>query len=230
MGTAGGLFSAKFEDMPTILPVFPLHEALLLPGGRLPLNIFEPRYLNMVLDALGAGRMIGMTRPLNKVEAGPEKVNSSRPQLYPLGCVGRITSFSETDDGRLLITLTGVSRFRIVKELDFIRNYRRVEVDFSPFRDDFLPVRDALVDRQRLLETLRPYFQHHGVNVNWRSLEGLSDAAIVTSVAMLCPFDSREKQALLEVATVTERAKLLIALIEMGVLEVGGGGGKKVHQ
>ncbi|MBF0095558.1 MAG: LON peptidase substrate-binding domain-containing protein [Alphaproteobacteria bacterium] len=228
MGARGDPFTPKHEDLPEIVPVFPLSEALLLPGGRLPLNIFEPRYLDMVLDALGTGRMIGMVRPLPRREH--EGGGNDPSALYATGCAGRISSFSETEDGRLLITLTGVSRFRIVGEADSARGYRKAIVDFSLFHADLTAEQRVDVDRPRLLAALRPYLSHHGINMNWRALEQLSDPALVTSISMLCPFDSREKQALLEISTITERANLLIALIEMGVLEAGGGRGRKIRQ
>lgn len=220
-------FDTRFEDLPAVVPVLPLSGVLLLPGGRLPLNIFEPRYLNMVLDCLSAGRLMGMVQPATPKYGGvtPTPSQELRPQLYDLGCVGRVSAFAETDDGRLQITLAGVCRFRIRNELDLHRGYRRVEADFSEFRDDFQPPTGPVIDRKRLFTALKPYFAHHGINMNWKAFETFSDTATITTVSMLCPFEPREKQALLEARTVEERGTLLIALIEMGILEAGGGTG-----
>lgn len=200
-----------FEDLPGEFAVFPLTGALLLPQGRLPLNIFEPRYLAMTLDALAEGRMFGMIQP-NPVEPpGP-----NGPGLYRVGCLGRLSSFSETEDGRLLITLTGLIRFRVAAEISMRRGYRRVRPDFTGFAEDLdLEARPAL-DRERLERTLRAYFRAKGIDANWQAVKETPDAALVTTLCMICPFDPREKQALLEAATLDERAEMLLALIEMG--------------
>ncbi|MEO5373621.1 MAG: LON peptidase substrate-binding domain-containing protein [Alphaproteobacteria bacterium] len=229
----GTPFDTRLDDLPAVVPVFPLSGVLLLPGGRLPLNVFESRYLTMVLDCLGAGRVIGMIQPLSVGGGGgggggaspSPAVGDLRSELYAFGCIGRVSSFSETDDGRLQITLAGVCRFRIARELDPHHGYRRVEADYADFRDDFESPAGPLVDRKRLLTALRPYFALHGITINWKAFDSFSDAAIVTTISMLCPFEPREKQALLESPTVEERGKLLIALIEMGILEAGGGAG-----
>lgn len=208
---AASAWHPAFEDLPGEFAVFPLTGALLLPQGRLPLNIFEPRYLAMTLDALAEGRMFGMIQP-NPVEpAGP-----NGPGLYRIGCLGRLSSFSETEDGRLLITLTGIIRFRIATELAMRRGYRRVRADFTAFAEDLdLEARPAL-DRDRLERTLRAYFRAKGIDANWQAVKETPDAALVTTLCMICPFDPREKQALLEAATLDERAGMLLALIEMG--------------
>lgn len=200
-----------FEDLPGEFAVFPLTGALLLPQGRLPLNIFEPRYLAMTLDALAEGRMFGMIQP-NPTEAP----TPHGPGLYRVGCLGRLSSFSETEDGRLLITLTGLIRFRVAAELPMRRGYRRVRADFTGFAEDLdLEARPAL-DRDRLDRTLRAYFRAKGIDANWQAVKDTPDAALVTTLSMICPFDPREKQALLEAATLDERAEMLLALIEMG--------------
>lgn len=214
-------FDPGFDDLPDSLPVFPLTGVLLLPNGRLPLNIFEPRYLAMVQDALGhAQRLIGMIQPTEpESHAGP----TGRPALYRTGCAGRITSFQETDDGRFLITLTGVCRFRVTTEVPERRGYRLVTPDWTPFRADLDAAGAAQLDRPRLLTSLKPYFRTRGIDANWELLETVDEETLVTSLAMICPFDAREKQALLEAATMAERARMLLTLVEMAALGASGG-------
>jgi len=193
---------------------------LLLPRGRLPLNIFEPRYLAMTQDALANGRMLAMIQP---DAALPETPNG--PSLYRVGCLGRVTSFSETDDGRLLITLTGLARFSIASEIDMRRGYRRVIGDFSRYRADMHEPEDAGLDRKELLEALRGYFAHRGVEPNWDAINRLADDALVVTLAMVCPFEPIEKQALLEAQGDAERAETLLALLRMGAAEPSGPSG-----
>lgn len=219
----GGHFDTRFEDLPVVLPIFPLAGALLLPHGRLPLNIFEPRYLNMTIDALAHGRMIGMVQPTN-----PDADASPHPEVYPTGCAGRISSFAETDDGRLLITLTGACRFRIASEIEGVRGYRRAVADYAPFRDDLVEDQpEDGIDRERMLAGLRPYLRLHSLNVNWEVIEGAPTLALVTSVAMLCPFAPTEKQALLEAPDLRRRAEVMCALMEMAVFDKGANGASK---
>ncbi len=201
------------DDLPERIPVFPLPGALLLPHGRLPLNIFEPRYLNLTADALGQGRMMGMVQP---VHAEPDPV-SDTAELYRTGCLGRITSFAETDNGRFLITLTGVGRFRIVDELESVRGYRRVAVRYGAFAHDLQEDTGATADRQRLLEAVRAYFKLQGIDTDWAAIKEAPDGALVTSLAMTCPFEPREKQALLECPGLIERGEFLTTLMEMAV-------------
>ncbi|MCZ6465754.1 MAG: LON peptidase substrate-binding domain-containing protein [Alphaproteobacteria bacterium] len=203
------------DDLPETIPVFPLPGALLLPHGHLPLNIFEPRYLNLTADALGQGRMMGMVQP---VHAEPDPV-SDTAELYRTGCLGRITSFAETDDGRFLITLTGVSRFRIAGELESVRGYRRVSARYDAFAHDLQEDADATADRQRLLDAVRAYFQLQGIDTDWAAIKEAPDGALVTSLAMTCPFEPREKQALLECPGLIERGEFLTTLMEMAVHE-----------
>ena len=205
-------FHPAFEDLPPEIAVFPLTGALLLPRARLPLNVFEPRYLAMTLDSLAAGRMFGMIQPQPGAPAG-----ETGPGLFRTGCLGRLSSFAETEDGRLLITLTGVCRFRVTEELPLRRGYRRVRADYAPFRGDLdLSERPSALDRAALLGALRPFFQTRGIEANWDAIEQTSDGLLVLTLAMVCPFDPREKQALLEAATPEERAALLVALLEIG--------------
>ena len=198
--------------LPSILPIFPLTGVLLLPRGRLPLNIFEPRYLAMTRDALAGARLIGMVQPSDPRVAG------DNPPVYSTGCAGRITSFSETDDGRFLITLTGISRFRIREELPLLEGYRRVVPEWREFARDLAGDDEPGFDRDRLLRGLRAYFQHHKIEADWDAITSVPGDRLVTSIAMICPFEPSEKQALLEAPDLDERARLLTAIVEMAAL------------
>ncbi len=196
-------------DLPAEFPVFPLSGALLLPHGRLPLNIFEPRYLAMTEDALAQGRMLAMIQPDRAHPAGP---NGST--TYRIGCLGRLTSFSETDDGRYLITLTGVIRFTVAEELEMRRGYRRVRGSFAGFEADLTPAEAvAGFDRELLLSALRAYFTRRAFDANWDAIRGMADATLVNTLAMVCPFDPVEKQALLESASLADRTATLLTLL-----------------
>ena len=197
--------------LPTILPVFPLSGAVLLPYARLPLNIFEPRYLAMIEDALGKGRMIGMIQPVIGDDA-------SAPPLFSVGCAGRITSFNETDDGRLLIVLTGICRFRVIKELPTTRLYRTVEPDWKPYLTDLSEGEPVEIDRGRLIELLKTYFQKNSISVDWNVVQSAPNDELVPTTIMICPLAPNEKQALLEAENFTARAKMLITLLEMAVM------------
>lgn len=210
-------FDLSTDDLPETIPVFPLTGVLLLPRGKLPLNIFEPRYLNMVQDALATNRLIGMIQPRDPAA-------TPNPPLFDIGCAGRITSFTETDDGRFLITLTGVSRFRIRSEMATTRGYRRIVADWSDFAHDLDSDPPCTLDRDRLDQALRAYFRQQGISANWDSIGQAPLDRLVTSLAMICPFDAPEKQALLESADLNARAALLLALVEMAVHQAGGEG------
>ena len=203
----------RSRPLPAEFPIFPLPGAVLLPGGRLPLNIFEPRYLAMIEDALGEGRVIGMIQPDELRPATP-----TGPALYKVGCLGRITSFSETDDGRFLITLSGLTRFAVSVELELRRGYRRVRADLARFARDLEPDEDG-VERDVLLKALRAYFAARGFGANWDAINEMPDGALVGTLAMVCPFEPPEKQALLEAPSTAERAQALLALLEMGAHE-----------
>jgi Lon protease-like protein len=202
-------------DLPSEFAVFPLPGALLLPRGKLPLNIFEPRYLAMVEDALAAGRMFGMIQP------DPNAPEDERgPGLYRIGCLGRLSSFSETDDGRFLITLTGLARFAVATELPTRRGYRRVRADFAAFLPDLEPeAAPAGFEREALLSALRRYFGRRNFEANWDAIRRMPDDALVVTLAMVCPFAPPEKQALLEAPTMADRAAALFALLQMGAAE-----------
>jgi uncharacterized protein len=201
------------DALPAVLPIFPLTGVLLLPRGRLPLNIFEPRYLAMTQDALKGERLIGMVQP-----SDPE-ARGSNPPVYPLGCAGRITAFSETEDGRYLITLTGVSRFRIRDELPLLSGYRRVVADWQPFAGDLDTGGEPAFDRGRLVRGLLGFFASRQISADWAAIEKAPGEHLVTSISMLCPFAPSEKQALLEAADLDARARLLTALIEMAAVK-----------
>src|SRR5580704_18927657 len=194
--------------LPEILPIFPLTGVLLLPRGQLPLNIFEPRYLAMTRDAMDGKRLIGMVQPSDP------PIRELNPAVYQTGCAGRITSFSETEDGRFLVTLTGVSRFRIKEELPLLSGYRRAVAEWGDFADDRNPD-EAGFDRARLTQGLRTFFTQRQVQADWNAIDQAPAEHLVTSIAMMCPFAPNEKQALLEARDLGERARLLTALIEM---------------
>jgi hypothetical protein len=196
------------------LPIFPLAGVLLLPRGRLPLNIFEPRYLAMTRDALAGDRLIGMVQPSN-----PQQPPSGNPPVYPTGCAGRVTSFSETDDGRYLITLTGLCRFRIREELPLVSGYRRVAPQWDEFANDLRTPRQPGFDRERLIRGLRAYFDRHQIKAEWEAMSSVPGDRLVTSIAMVCPFEPSEKQALLEAGDLDQRAELLTAIVEMALMD-----------
>jgi Lon protease-like protein len=203
--------------LPDILPIFPLTGVLLLPRGRLPLNIFEPRYLAMTRDALGGERLIGMVQPS---DPQPDNRGGGRtnPPVYPIGCAGRITAFAETDDGRYLLTLTGVSRFRIRQEVPLLSGYRRVRPDWQPFERDLDTPTGTEFDRDRFIRGLKSFFNHRQISADWEAIEKAAGEHLINSIAMLCPFAPSEKQALLEAPDLDERARRLIALVEMAAV------------
>ncbi|MGO4721836.1 MULTISPECIES: LON peptidase substrate-binding domain-containing protein [unclassified Inquilinus] len=209
----------SFEDLGTDLPVFPLPGVLLLPRGLLPLNIFEPRYLAMIEDALAADRLIGMIQPRTE--------SAAAPPLYTVGCAGRITSFDETDDGRYLITLTGLCRFRVAAELEERRGYRRVRPDWTGFAADMAAPAAAEINRAGLDQALTEYFRVAGLSADWEAIGQTPDERLVTSLAMICPFEPQEKQALLEAKDLCERTDLMLSIIRMAIH--GGDAGQVRH-
>ena len=215
----------RFEDLPAELPIFPLSGALLLPWGRLPLNIFEPRYLNMILDALGGGRIIGMVQPnYDKTHGADDEAaqQQAASPIYNIGCAGRIASFEETEDGRLHITLKGLIRFRVTEELEGLRGYRRIKPAYGDFKSDLDVPPKFNLDRDLLLDRLKRYIEAQAMPISLEVIKGLSDATLVMSLCMICPFDPREKQALLESATMQERTEALLMLLQMGIFDSGG--------
>lgn len=218
-------YDPAFEDLPASIPVFPLAGVLLLPRGMLPLNIFEPRYLNMIEDALKADRMIGMIQP----SATPAR-SDKEPPLYAMGCAGRIVAFEETDDGRFLVSLKGVARFTVAEELPTTRGYRRVRPEWGGFAADLDESPHGAVERKTLFKSLKRFFKAQEIEASWDALNETPDERLVNSLAMICPFEASEKQALLEAPSLKERAEVLTALVEMAVLDTGGGGGDNAKQ
>lgn len=199
-------------DLPAAIPVFPLPGALLLPRGQMPLNIFEPRYLEMIDDSLRSGhRLIGMIQP-DSAHPGPE----DKPNLYKIGCAGRITQFAETGDGRYLIQLTGVCRFRVDHELSVMTAYRQCRAAYEPFADDFIARKgEDDVDRKTLLVALKDFLQANNLKADWEGIEKAPNEALVNALAMMSPYGPAEKQALLEAPDLKTRAEILIAVTEI---------------
>ena len=204
-------FTLRFEELPRTLPVFPLAGAVVLPRQLLPLNIFEPRYLHMVLDALGAQRLIGMIQP--RADAAAVQM----PALYDIGCAGRISAFEETSDGRLLITLTGVCRFAVDAELEAVNGYRRVRPQWSAYRADLEEPVAPELDFARLEPTLRQYVEDKGLQASWEALRKLRAGALIDFLCTNLPLSSEEKQALVEAVDVDERARVLETAMQMAV-------------
>ena len=199
-------------DLPHTIPVFPLPGALLLPRGQMPLNIFEPRYLAMVDDALAdRHRLIGMIQP-DTAHPGPE----DWPNLYKIGCVGRITQLAESGDGRYLLELTGIARFNVVEELNVSTAYRQCRVTFAPFADDFVPRKgEEAVDRGALLAALSGFLEANNLKADWDGIEKAPNEALVNALSMMSPYGAPEKQALLEAPDLKTRAEILVAITEM---------------
>jgi Lon protease-like protein len=199
----------KPADLPQTVALFPLNGAILFPRGVLALNIFEPRYLNMIDDVLGAERMLGIIQPATGED------DESIPELSDVGTLGRITSFAETDDGRYLVTLTGVCRFNYGRELDG-KPYRQAIVTYDDFADDFAISPGGTINRSKLISALRAYANLHGFQVDWSSVEQAPTETVINVAAQICPFDPAAKQALLESQTLEQRCQALIALVEWG--------------
>ena len=202
-------FSTRFEDLPRILRIFPLPRAILLPGQHLPLNIFEPRYLHMVFDALGNGRTIAMIQPRETAEGTEE------PPVYNVGCAGRITSFQETDDGRVLIQLTGTCRFEIEQEVEPNNGYRRVLPSWARYAADLQPPLEPGIGFGDLEPALRRFAAAKQLQMPWDALQQLEPATLVDLLCMQLPFDVKDVQALIEADTIVERAKNLRAALEI---------------
>ena len=208
-------------DLPETIPVFPLPGALLLPRARLPLHLFEPRYLAMLDDVLKtSSRFIGMVQPYEGPDGGGK--------LHTIGCAGKVTAFSETEDGRYMITLSGASRFRITDEVEGFTPYRRCNVDWGGFDRDLGPTeKDTSFDRDKFMDTLGRYLVNQGLSTDWESLGEAEDELLINSLSMLCPFEPEDKQALLEAQSLTARRETLMTLIEFALR---GGSGEEVMQ
>ncbi len=200
---------AHIGDLPVPLPVFPLTGVLLLPRGVLPLNVFEPRYLAMVDAAMAGNRVIGIIQP--KVHEDKD----IRPPLSDVGCAGRITSYQESDDGRYVIALTGICRFRIAEELDVSTPFRQIKPDYTAFADDLVGSDYHSFQRDRLMSALKGWLTQRELKADWQSVMSAPAESLVNALAMICPFEPAEKQALLEAPGLSERADTLVALLEM---------------
>jgi Lon protease-like protein len=210
-------------DLPRAIPVFPLPGALLLPRGQMPLNIFEPRYLAMIDDAMAdRHRLIGMIQPDPAHPGSDEK-----PTLFKIGCVGRITQIAESGDGRYLLQLTGVARFKVEEELKVATAYRQCRVTFVPFADDFIARKgEDEVDRKAVLEALTSFLKANNLKTDWDGVESASNEALVNALAMMSPYGTAEKQALLEAPDLKARAEILVAVTEMDLAKKTAGGGE----
>lgn len=203
----------KFSDLPDLLPIFPLSEALLLPKGQLPLNIFEQRYIDMIDDVLGTHRIIGMVQPKSCEHESPSSV-------YQIGCAGRITSFEEQEKGRYIITLTGVSRFDIVKEVNSGTSYRQIAPCWRSYEKDIIGCCDCGLDIENFVKTLECYLTKMGmICEKWDEIKNIEEERLIAMISMVCPFSCEEKQALLEAETVADRADILITLMDMALRE-----------
>jgi len=209
-------------DLPDTIPIFPLPGALLLPRARLPLHLFEPRYLAMIDDALKTqARLIGMIQPYEGPPGrGPGKGagRGGGSRLHAIGCAGRITGFSETEDGRYMVTLAGASRFRVLREVEGFAPYRRCEVSWAGFERDLGDAEhDPGLQRDPFLDALNRYFQSQGLSTDWESVREAEDELLINSISMLCPFPPEDKQALLEAPTLPTRRETLVTLIEFAL-------------
>ncbi|HEY0104473.1 MAG TPA: LON peptidase substrate-binding domain-containing protein [Rhizomicrobium sp.] len=205
----------SIDDLPRTLGIFPLTGVLLLPRGHLPLNVFEPRYLALVESALSGSRLIGMIQPTENEE------KTLKPALSAIGCAGRVTGYRETDDGRYLITLTGICRFRVAEELTTPASFRAVKPDFAPFAGDLAERDEEDFPRERLLAALTEYLAQRELKADWKSVMNAPAETLVNALAMLCPFEPNEKQALLEAPQWQDRVSTLLALLEMAGVASG---------
>tara|TARA_A100001011_G_scaffold400577_1_gene516415 strand:+ start:7819 stop:8496 length:678 start_codon:yes stop_codon:yes gene_type:complete len=208
-------FDKNFEELPETLPLFPLSKVLLLPRAKLPLNLFENRYLHMLDYALANGRSIGMIQPTEKIR---DLKSRKEPKLYTIGCAGYITAFSQTNDNRYEIILKGLCRFELKSELNLMNGFRRAKVGWKPFKGDF--DRSVLKNREKrsvFIENLKFYLEKMSINADWEAIEVSSDEDLVNSISMGCPFDVNEKQALLQAQSLDERLDVLISLMKMSV-------------
>jgi uncharacterized protein len=214
------------SDLPASIPMFPLRGAILLPRATMPLNVFEPRYLVMIDDCLRGDRLLGIIQPKSDVESPPGKT----VDLKPVGCVGRITSYQETDDNRLMVALTGVCRFRVVEEIAGVRPYRTCQVAYDTYRPDFVRGEgEEAVDRGTLLRVLKTYLDVNALKADWPSIHRSGNELLVNTLSVISPYGAEEKQALLEAPNLKSRAEVLIALAEMELATREGGSGSALQ-
>ncbi|MBL6595325.1 MAG: LON peptidase substrate-binding domain-containing protein [Candidatus Puniceispirillum sp.] len=216
---AGGIFDPEFDQLPMRIPIFPLPSALLLPGGQLPLNIFESRYLAMVKHAMATPtRLIGMVQPRDHAD----DASAEEPTLFETGCAGRVSFFQESDDGRFVIALNGVCRFHWLDQQLDPNGFLVADVDWRPFAND-LRIDVSALDRDPLMDVLRRYFDLKGFETDWTQIENSDNHQLLATLSMVCPFEVAEKQALLEADSMASRADLLIAMMEMAIHDETGG-------
>ncbi len=211
----------SLAELPAVIPVFPLPGVLLLPGAQLPLNIFEPRYLAMTDAAIRSDRMIGMIQP-----ADASVSLQGNPELRKVGCAGRITQFAETGDGRYLLTLTGVVRFRIITELDAVTGYRQCQVDYQEYSGDLSQGNGKEIARNELLQSLKQFTEAKGMRIDWSDIDKATNTVLVNAMSMMAPFSPDERQVLLEARDIGERAQTLMAMIEFELVKTAGSAGK----
>ncbi|MGO9546024.1 MAG: LON peptidase substrate-binding domain-containing protein [Rhodomicrobium sp.] len=214
-------------DLPASLPVFPLQGCILLPRSSLPLNIFEPRYLAMIDDIIAGNRIVGIVQPLGAEEESPQ---SKGHPLRQTGCAGRLSAFSETDDGRLLITLTGICRFDIAGEIPTAKPYRICDADYRPYLKDLVRGHgQSAVDWPRFLAVLKAYLEARKLSADWDSIQRSPTEVLINTLSMISPYGPEEKQALLEAPDLKTRAEVLMALAEMEIAAPDNGSGSSLH-
>ena len=217
MNTTLSASSIAPSVLPDILPIFPISGVVLMPHSRLPLNVFELRYMAMIEDALAMpGRMIGIIQP-----SKPESTDDQDAPLYKVGCAGRIVSFNETDDGRFQIGLNGICRFDVAEELPREKAYRRIRPDWSRFRADLDPSLTPEIPRKKMISALKIYFEQQNIEADWKVVEMTPDDLLVSSLMMICPLAPNERQALLEASDIVTRVVMLTALLEMAIMPQG---------
>jgi uncharacterized protein len=202
-------FFPKFSDLPAEIPIFPLAGAVVMPGVQLPLNIFEPRYLNMIFDALATDHLLGMVQPTSETQS------NEIPEIHRIGCAGRITSYTETNDGRIVLVLTGICRFQVINEVEEHHGYRRAAVDWDRFGEDCHPSQETIADRKGFITSLRSFCTLRGVEVPWEDIDRMADAELTNLLCAHLPLSPADKQALIETIQTGERAALMRGLLDM---------------
>ena len=216
-------------DIPAPFPVFPLRGAILLPRASMPLNIFEPRYLEMIDDVLSGSRVLGIIQPAES-RAESESPTGKATDLRTVGCAGRLTAYQELDDGRLLITITGIARFAVASEVATDKPYRIAMPNFANYLDDFeASAGEDDVDRERLVSVLKVYLEKRQIRTNLKAINGASTEFLVNTLSVISPYGPEEKQALLEARDLRQRAEILVALAEMDIAGGGGDGGQTLQ-
>lgn len=214
------------SDLPSRIPVFPLRGAILLPRSTVPLNIFEPRYLNMIDDVLSGDRVLGILQPMgNRADEGIESPAGKNAELHRVGCAGRITSYQELDDGRYVITLTGIMRFEVIGEAVTANPYRVMSASYDRFVSDLTEgLGEELVDRDNLLRVLKAYLEANRLQTDWKAIQRASNEVLINALSVMSPYGPEEKQALLEARDLKTRAEVLVALAEIELASSGGSG------